>query len=211
MEFKIKEPWSESLSPEPESPQSRGIEAHRGLMKWKSRREKRGKLVPTKRNACLQLWVNPQVNWDGKFLGCCANTWGEFRPNVFEAGLKTSMASAVLSTAKGMLMGRLAPSKEVPCASCHIYREMVDSNAFLRRTDVLKAVLRFRLAEPIYRRLNLDFLHHLFRLFVQNDNSIPLSYFKVRAVRPPSLRPRARLISILLRLGRLTCSPSLGM
>src|SRR5262249_23409643 len=32
---------------------------------------------------CLQLWSNPQVNWDGKVLGCCVNYWGEFGGNAF--------------------------------------------------------------------------------------------------------------------------------
>src|SRR5262249_19048439 len=35
---------------------------------------------------CGQLWASPQVNWDGKLLGCCDNVWGDFG-NVFERGL----------------------------------------------------------------------------------------------------------------------------
>src|SRR5262249_35795904 len=27
---------------------------------------------------CHQLWDAPQINWDGKVLGCCMNTWGDF-------------------------------------------------------------------------------------------------------------------------------------
>jgi len=31
---------------------------------------------------CLQLWSAPQINWDGKLLGCCVNQWGDYG-NVF--------------------------------------------------------------------------------------------------------------------------------
>ncbi len=33
--------------------------------------------------ACFQLWDEPQVNWDGKILGCCVSYWGELGGNAF--------------------------------------------------------------------------------------------------------------------------------
>ena len=30
---------------------------------------------------CDQLWSGPQINWDGKVLGCCRNFWDEFGGN----------------------------------------------------------------------------------------------------------------------------------
>jgi MoaA/NifB/PqqE/SkfB family radical SAM enzyme len=27
---------------------------------------------------CRQLWLKPQINWDGRILGCCYNYWGDF-------------------------------------------------------------------------------------------------------------------------------------
>ena len=35
------------------------------------------------RQTCFQLWKSPQVNWDGKLLGCVPNTWAVFAENVF--------------------------------------------------------------------------------------------------------------------------------
>ena len=29
-------------------------------------------------NLCHQLWEAPQINWDGKILGCARNFWGDF-------------------------------------------------------------------------------------------------------------------------------------
>ena len=43
---------------------------------------------------CDQLWNSPQINRDGKLLGCCVNGWGDFG-NVFESGLKAAMESGL--------------------------------------------------------------------------------------------------------------------
>src|SRR6516162_7442105 len=31
---------------------------------------------------CHQLWDVPQINWDGKLLGCCINIWGDFAERI---------------------------------------------------------------------------------------------------------------------------------
>ena len=36
---------------------------------------------------CHQLWDVPQINWDGKLLGCCINIWGDFGGNAFRLSL----------------------------------------------------------------------------------------------------------------------------
>src|SRR5262249_34909681 len=40
---------------------------------------------------CHQLWDRPQINWDGKVLGCCRNCWGDFGGNAFRDGLLASV------------------------------------------------------------------------------------------------------------------------
>ena len=42
---------------------------------------------------CHQLWDAPQVNWDGKLLGCCLNNYADFG-NAFEVGLEAALAGA---------------------------------------------------------------------------------------------------------------------
>jgi len=32
---------------------------------------------------CRMLWEEPQINWDGKILGCCCNYWKAFPGNAF--------------------------------------------------------------------------------------------------------------------------------
>ncbi len=69
---------------------------------------------------CEQLWNSPQINWDGRVLGCCVNTWGDFG-NAFTDGLSAVIAGEKLSYAKQMLLGRQPPRTDIPCTSCDKY------------------------------------------------------------------------------------------
>jgi hypothetical protein len=67
---------------------------------------------------CDQLWSSPQINWDGKVLGCCRNFWGDFGGNALSDGLQASLNSEKLSCARAMLEGSRAPRSDIPCTSC---------------------------------------------------------------------------------------------
>jgi MoaA/NifB/PqqE/SkfB family radical SAM enzyme len=73
---------------------------------------------------CLQLWENPQINWDGKLLGCCINKFGDFG-NVLEDGLQATLNGEKYRYAKKMVMGKLPPRNDIPCVKCNVYQEMV--------------------------------------------------------------------------------------
>lgn len=70
---------------------------------------------------CSQLWKSPQINWDGKLLGCCVNKWGDFG-NVFEDGLEKCLKSEKYVYAKRMLMGRKKARNDIPCSKCPTYK-----------------------------------------------------------------------------------------
>lgn len=72
---------------------------------------------------CEQLWSNPQINWDGKVLGCCRNFWGEFGGNAFHDGLKPSLNHEKLSYAREMLEGRKPARDDIACTTCEIYEQ----------------------------------------------------------------------------------------
>jgi hypothetical protein len=70
---------------------------------------------------CAQLWDEPQINFDGKLLGCCVNTWGTFGPNVFEVGLQRALDDEKYRYAKRMLRGEAPARDDVPCVLCDVY------------------------------------------------------------------------------------------
>ena len=94
---------------------------------------------PTKLSAysliCRQLWICPQINWDGRLLGCCNLFKDDFGINVFEEGLEKAINSDNFKYAKQLLQGKVPPSphyKNIPCVSCSDYKQMVENNSFLK-------------------------------------------------------------------------------
>ena len=73
--------------------------------------------------SCYQLWAFPQINWDGKLLGCCINTWDDFG-NVFNLGLKRCIKSEKYIYAKKMLLGKERPREDIPCFQCDVYKKL---------------------------------------------------------------------------------------
>jgi MoaA/NifB/PqqE/SkfB family radical SAM enzyme len=73
--------------------------------------------------ACLQLWTAPQVNWNGKLLGCCVNHFGDFG-NVLEHGLQNSLQSEKYQYAKAMVLGEKPAREDIPCTHCKRYQKV---------------------------------------------------------------------------------------
>lgn len=71
---------------------------------------------------CDQLWTSPQINWDGKLMGCCVNGWGDFG-NVFESGLKVALTGEKYTYAKKMLLGKVKARADIPCTTCPYYND----------------------------------------------------------------------------------------
>jgi len=82
---------------------------------------------------CHQLWDNPQINWDGKVLGCCVNSWGDFGDNAFRDGLRASVNTEQIVYARKMLRGRAPPREDIPCTRCGVYEGMRKRGQWLER------------------------------------------------------------------------------
>lgn len=70
---------------------------------------------------CTQMWDAPQINWDGKVLGCCRNHWGDFGSNALTDGLLQSINSERMRYARQMLLGQAAARPDVPCTTCAVF------------------------------------------------------------------------------------------
>jgi MoaA/NifB/PqqE/SkfB family radical SAM enzyme len=82
---------------------------------------------------CHQLWDEPQINSDGKVLGCCRNFWGEFGGNAFVDSLDAVVNSEKMEYARAMLLGEAPPRADVPCTICSVYTARRDSGHWLTR------------------------------------------------------------------------------
>ena len=122
MTFTAKLSWDDKTSP------VRDREYVRQLIGVASRdeyREKHG--VDYMHGICHQLWDGPQINWDGKVLGCCRNFWGDFGANAFTDSLIDSINSEKIEYAREMLLGKKPAREDIVCATCNIYQGTRDT------------------------------------------------------------------------------------
>ena len=124
---------------------------------------------------CHQLWDDPQINWDGKVLGCCVNYWGDFGGNAFRDGLRASVNTEQIVYARAMLRGHAPPREDIPCTRCEHYEGMRKRGQWLdrgaRRTlkllywDFCRRVLRWlpRRARRTVKLIYWDFYRHIQR------------------------------------------------
>ena len=106
---------------------------------------------------CHQLWFQPQINWDGKMLGCCRNFWGDFGGNVFRDGLDATVNSEKMRYARAMLRGKAVARDDIPCATCEIYLGMKDSSRWLKVSPLIHAKRAAGTLRRTIRRMILRF------------------------------------------------------
>ena len=89
------------------------------------------------RGICRQLWECPQINWDGKVLGCCANWWGYFG-DAFESGLTSALNNEKMNYAREMLLGKKPAREDIPCTTCQIYETMKATDKWLSNSGMIR-------------------------------------------------------------------------
>jgi MoaA/NifB/PqqE/SkfB family radical SAM enzyme len=91
---------------------------------------------------CHQLWTEPQINWDGKNLGCCRNFWGDFGGNAFKDGLAATLNHEKMTHARGMLLGKKPPRQDIPCTTCGIYQQMRKTKKWIESESRFRSFFR---------------------------------------------------------------------
>ncbi len=137
MKFYVKLSWDEKISPIKnkqllEKVSKLGIGSRGDYLK----KSGRDYLLNKK---CSQLWQNPQINWDGKILGCCFNYWDDFG-NIFESNLTQGLNNEKMNYARQMLLGKLEDKKEIPCTRCGHYQQMKKHGNYLTIKDINSAL-----------------------------------------------------------------------
>ena len=94
---------------------------------------------------CSTMWHQPQINFDGKLLGCCVNYWGDYG-NAFKEKLSTCLNNERMEYARGMLMGKNEARDDIPCTSCVQYKSMNKHKSWITKQDLFfsKLIYRFR-------------------------------------------------------------------
>ena len=95
------------------------------------------------KNCCLELFKAPQVNYDGRLLGCAVNFWEDYG-NIFQDGLKESINNERMDYARDMVMGKKEGREGQPCLRCKIYKQMKKSGHWLTEKDFPKEYKKTR-------------------------------------------------------------------
>jgi len=130
MKFVLKPAWDTENAPTAESPYADLIrsESADGTVNRAEFLEKNGESY-LQSEFCRQLLSEPQINYDGRVLGCCVNQWGDFG-NAFDSGLSSVIKSEKYSYAKRMLEGLTPERADIPCTQCHNYKQMKETGKF---------------------------------------------------------------------------------
>jgi MoaA/NifB/PqqE/SkfB family radical SAM enzyme len=132
MSFNAKISWDKNFSPIRDGAFVRAETGEQALTREEYERIHGKKYLS---NICHQLWDEPQLNWNGKVLGCCRNFWGDFGGDAFREGLAESINSEKMVYAREMLLGRKPARDDIPCTTCEMYQAMRDRSGWLRWDD----------------------------------------------------------------------------
>ncbi len=94
------------------------------------------------REICLQFWRAPQVNWDGRLLGCSANTRVSFADDVLGSSFAREINNDSMRYARRMLMGEVPPRQDMPCVGCESFADFQRYDQWFRPDDIRAAMRR---------------------------------------------------------------------
>lgn len=80
-------------------------------------------------DVCSLPWFSPQINRDGKLIGCCIYSWFDFG-NVFTSGLRRTPRNKKYLYMKKMVLGKKVPRIDIPCSYCPVYQDMKKNGSF---------------------------------------------------------------------------------
>jgi quercetin dioxygenase-like cupin family protein len=103
-------------------------------------------------NQCAKMWVSPQINYDGRVLGCPVNFWDHYG-NAFQDGLENSLNNEKINYARLMLLGRRESRMDIPCTRCKIYQRMKKAGTWMQEGEIRGWHLKSRLLVSIENRM----------------------------------------------------------
>ena len=83
-------------------------------------------------DACYQTIYEPQINWDGRLLGCCMVWKTDLGINVFEEGLIKALNSPQYREEMAILLGLKEKTDiSIPCEKCEWYHGSIRKGNYL--------------------------------------------------------------------------------
>ena len=128
------------------------LQNHRQLTEWlgysnkDSYLEKTGKIYL--REICLQLWRSPQVNWDGRLLGCSGNKSVSYAEYALGRAFEREINKGHIQYARKMLMGIAPQRDDIPCSVCDSYADYRKYDQWFTPGEIRAAMDRWQRQLP---------------------------------------------------------------
>ena len=94
------------------------------------------------RDICLQLWRAPQVNWDGRLLGCSANSSVAYAKYALGGAFAKEINNGHIRYARKMLMGMAPERPDIPCVNCDLYADYKKFNRWFTPAEIIAGMQR---------------------------------------------------------------------
>jgi|ERR1700683_858747 len=94
---------------------------------------------------CGEMWTAPQVNFDGRVIGCCVNHWDDYG-NAFKDGLFKVLNNERMRYARSMLLGEAKERVDIACTRCKFYQAMKENGSWIRQADIGQSASRISAA-----------------------------------------------------------------
>lgn len=130
----FKNPWNKDIQiyKIPESSKRKLLEMKNSL---ESDQEVKNILSKNQIPICNQLWIQPQINWDGRLLGCCCSTNNELNINVFDTNLKKALNCKQMKYMRNVLKGKEKSVKNIACEKCIFFEEIYKRKQFVNEKE----------------------------------------------------------------------------
>ena len=92
------------------------------------------------RDLCLSLWTAPQINWDGRLLGCGHNNYMAFAEYALGRNFLKEINNERMVYARKMLMGLAPPQKDIPCSICTFYKQISENSLWYTTKEINAAI-----------------------------------------------------------------------
>lgn len=92
------------------------------------------------RDLCLGLWTAPQINWDGRLLGCACNTYMAFAEYALGGYFLKEINNERMQYARKMLMGDAPPRNDIPCSCCPFYQQISEHDLWYTSEEINTAI-----------------------------------------------------------------------
>jgi len=92
------------------------------------------------RDLCLGLWTAPQINWDGRLLGCGCNSRMAFAEYALGRDFLQEINNERMQYARKMLMGTASPRNDISCSHCPFYKQIAENKLWYTTNEISAAM-----------------------------------------------------------------------